>query len=156
MAIENRWYKSNGQPNGNSLQVRDPDRYGQIVALLADGMSWGKVAKETKSDWHTVARIYHQQGGAVEEWKAKAAAKAEVGAEMALERIYEKLDSDEAMSRERVKDVALTYAILKDKEILLKGEATSRTENVNGLSIEAAKKAIEEARKRIDAEVVEV
>ena len=139
------------------MERHRPEVLGKVLAGLAEGKTYGRIKNELGIDWGTVARVAKDyEGEQLDRWKEIAAKKMQHGAEMALQRVYEDLEDDTKMGKTSFKDKTIGLAILKDKEILLRGEATSITERREGVDVEAAKAAIEAARKKISGEVVDV
>lgn len=146
--------------DGRWIEVREPKKAKLALEMMADWKSYRAIAKETGLSNATLVRLKQRHLGDIEARREAAAQENEELADMYREILREKaeelLSSRKAMSKERVKDLALTAAIMTDKALNLRGEASSIVEHKSGVSLEDAQRALEEARRRIDAEVVDV
>ena len=132
------------------LENSNPEKFGKILAMLAAGEGYRKINRTLNVDYQTLARIdreYAQDD--LVKWKERAAREVEEAGKMVLQRMYEDLGDDEKMGKTSFKDKSISFAILKDKELLLRNEATSRVESVSGASVEAAARMIKEAQERL-------
>lgn len=136
-----------------ALEHRDPAKSHAIIADRATGMSYKAIQEKHGVNFRTIVRLCDQNPEEFRKWRARAANKAQRVAELAIERIGERLEGDLDCD---LKTMAVTFGIVADKALTLNDQPNVITEARKALTVEDAKRAIEEARKRISAEVVDV
>ena len=145
---------------GNLTEVRNPERSALALEMLANGETYAAVEAATGISKKTLVSLRYRHSDAIGVRRERAADDAEHMAERyraILEQKAEQLESDgDALARVNPKDLALTYGILRDKASTLRGDASSVVEHKRGVSLEDARKMIEEAQKRLREEAIEV
>jgi len=139
--------------HGNSIEVKDPDRATQAMALRASGASWRSIHQETGLDHHTVGKLIERQSESFYQWRKRAAKRSREGGELALEKIHEKLTSDE---KHDLKALTVAYGIISDKTLNYHGEANQVVEHRQSVSMDAAQAAIRKARETKQAQAIDV
>ena len=146
--------------NSNLTEVREPEKCALALEMLANGETYVAVEAATGIRRQTLVSLRYRHSDAIGVRRERAADDAEHMAERyraILEQKAEQLEGDgEALARVNPKDLALTYGILRDKASTLRGDASSVVEHKKGLSLEDARKMIEEAQKRVRNEAIEV
>lgn len=145
---------------GNLTEVRNPEGCALALEMLANGETYAAIEGATGISRNTLVSLRYRHSDAIEVRRERAADDAEHMAERyraILEQRAEQLEGDgEALARVNPKDLALTYGILRDKASTLRGDASSVVEHKKGLSLEDARRMIEEAQKRVRDEAIEV
>jgi len=130
------------------------------LEMLANGETYAAIEGATGINRKTLVSLKYRHSDAIEVRRERAADDAEHMAERYRAILEEKasmLEGDrEMLGKVNPKDLALTYGILRDKASTLRGDATSVIEHKRGVSLEDAKKALEEAQKRIQGEAIDV
>lgn len=146
--------------NGNFTEVREPEKCALALEMLASGETYSAVEAATGIKKKTLVGLRYRHSDAIGVRRERAADDAEHMAERyraILEQKAEQLEGDsEALARVNPKDLALTYGILRDKASTLRGDASSVVEHKRGVSLEDARRMIEEAQKRVREEAIEV
>lgn len=140
----------------NKLEVRDPARVEKVLALSAAGATLARIKEETGCAVETIQRIRQEHPQELAQWRKVSAAKTQAALDSLMDKILLRMVDDEAMDKERLKDLALSYGILTDKTLTLHGEASSIVEHKSGLDVNEARKALEMAQKRIQGEAIDV
>jgi len=144
----------------NLMEVKNPEACALALEMLADGESYSRVCEATGLTHGVLARLRYDHREAIGVRREKAADDAEHMAERYRAILEEKanmLEVDkEMLGKVNPKDLALTYGILRDKASSLRGDATSVVEHKRGVTLEDARKAVEEAQKRIKGEAIDV
>ena len=143
-----------------AIEVREPKKAALALEMIADYRPYREIVKATGIDSATLTRLKHRHLGAIELRRERAAEESEELADLYRQVSREKADQllgdPEALSKVNPKDLALTVGIHTDKGMSLRGEATSVVEHKRVLSIEDAKREIEEAMKQIRGEAIDV
>jgi hypothetical protein len=109
--------------SGERLQVRDPERYAAIIAMLAQGMPRIRIARVLHVSVNTVRAVETNAAGAVDQEKKAAAGLAYTGAVLAFERVIEDLSDEDTVSKIPTAAKATVAGIMTDKYLVLRGEA---------------------------------
>jgi len=146
--------------HGHALEVRKPRECMEALEMLAAGCTKTEVVEKTGLTYSALASLRQRHEGAIAARRERAAAEAEELAETfgeVLRRKAEDLLSDKAaLKKLNPKDAALTYGILTDKNMTLRGDATAVVEHRRGVSLEDAAAMIEAARKKVRGEAIDV
>ena len=144
----------------NAVEVRRPADVIRAIDMLAAGESTRKIRRETGFGHDVMVRLKYDHKDAIEVRRLKAADEAEkLAGRYALlgEEKADLLERDEdALKKTNPKDIALSYAIYRDKSSALRGEATTVVAHKRDVSLEDARAAIEAAQKRIRGEAIDV
>jgi len=141
--------------SGNSLEVQKPKECAMALEMLAFGERYSAIANSTGLSPSNISKLKVRHQGALDERRMSAAQELdEVGdtyREIMRCKADQLLTDSDALKKLNPKDVALTVAILTDKPMQLRGEATSVVEHKKGVSLDdvLAMKA-ELAKKVID------
>jgi hypothetical protein len=145
---------------GTALEVRDPAKAMVVLERLARGDSLSRIRREEGVSGATIARMRLAHREALNERKMQAARDAEYMAEryrlLADERVEQLENDPEQLKKVNPKDLALGYGILTDKSAQLRGDATAVVEHKKGYSLEDAMAMIEQARKKVQGEAIDV
>ena len=117
-----------GEFTGARLAVRRPDAYRACVNLLAQGAPYLSIAKTVGISVNSVATVAKREASGIESKKKDLAERFKLAAGLAVERIIERLEDDEAAAAVPLNQLAVTAGISTDKKELLAGGATQRIE----------------------------
>lgn len=122
--------EARGRFTGERLFSRDPERYREIVSLLAEGMSCRSIARLTKTSINTVMAVRDREPAIIEADKQLIGRRMRGVVRMLAEKVQESLEEGHIVIN-NVRDLqtaAVAAGILTDKSELLLGGATSRVE----------------------------
>ena len=153
--------KENGNLIGNYLERRDPKMASQVLEMLADGLSFKAIARETGLSWETISRMKARHQMALDERRKELAQDALDIAEglrlLQKEKMRMLAEDSEQLSRTNIKDLSIPWGIANDKFLSAMGENKVTVEHKAAApSLEDAMKAIEEARAKLKASSLEV
>lgn len=135
---------------GTSLAKKDPEKYARVVQKLAEGVSMNRISKEEKLSPGTVAAISKREQRTVEAVQTYTAGLNNYASQLCLERIIQKLESDELPAGV----LPVTFGILRDKEKNDLGQATSVVEHKTTITIDEVRQELEQMKQgAIEAEV---
>ena len=135
---------------GTSLAKKDPEKYARVVQKLAEGVSMNRISKTEKLSPGTVAAISKREQRTVEAVQTYTAGLNNYASQLCLERIIEKLESDEMPAGV----LPVTFGILRDKEKNDLGQATSVVEHKTTITIDEVRQELEQMKQgAIEAEV---
>jgi hypothetical protein len=117
-----------GEFTGDRLALRRPDAYRASVNLLALGATYLSIAKTVKISVNSVAAVARREHLSIESQKKELSSRFGLAAGLAVERIIERLENDEAAGAIPLNQLAVTAGISTDKKELLGGGATQRIE----------------------------
>ena len=117
-----------GEFTGDRLAVRRPDAYRTCVNLLAMGATYLSIAKTVKISVNSVAAVAKREAAGIESKKKDLAERFGLCAGLAVERMIERLEDDEAAAAIPFNQLSVGAGIAADKEQLLGGGATQRIE----------------------------
>lgn len=143
------------------LEKRKPDLAVRCLEMLADGVGYRKVKKETGLSFNAIASLKGRHKEALEVRREELAKdgfelleKYRLLLNMKLEGLAE--DSD-LLKKEGLKDLHTGYAILQDKALqAVEGNKVTVVHRKEGPSLEDAMAAIQEAQKRVKGEAIDV
>jgi hypothetical protein len=115
--------KARGVFNGSLLQKSNPEKYKQIVDMLAHGVSYRDIAKLTRTSRNLIRVI--AASGEIDPHRQRVAGKLRVVAELSAERMVEILEDDEKMQDVSLRDLSIALGVAADKSQVLSGGATS-------------------------------
>jgi hypothetical protein len=115
--------KARGVFNGTLLQKSNPEKYKQIVDMLAHGSSYRDIAKLTKTSRNLIRVI--AASGEIEPHRQRVAGKLRVVAELSAERMVEILEDDDKMQDVSLRDLSIALGVAADKSQVLSGGATA-------------------------------
>jgi len=143
---------------GGAVEVQHPKECVMALEMLALGAKYRDICKQTGLSPSNISKLKVRHGGAVEVRREAQAIELEDLADVYREALRRKADDllsdDEKLARVNPKDLALTTAILTDKPMQLRGEATSVVEHRSAVSLEDVVKMKAELAKQ--AEVIDV
>ena len=139
---------------GHALEVQKPEECVRAMEMLALGAPYREICAETGLRPSNISKLKVRHGGAVEARREAQAEELEDLADVYREALARKADDllsdDEKLAKVNPKDLALTTAILTDKPMQLRGEATSVVEHRSGVSLEDVMKMKAELAKEAD------
>ena len=146
---------------GNFLERRDPALAAKVLEMLADGMSYRAVQRETGLDWETVSRLKARHSPVLEERRKELAQDAlDVAKGLVLlqkEKMRMLAEDSEQLARTNIRDLAIPWGIANDKFLAAMGENKVTVEHRSAApSLEDAMKAIEEAKAKLKSSSMEV
>tara|TARA_R110002020_G_scaffold19754_1_gene67892 strand:- start:232 stop:765 length:534 start_codon:yes stop_codon:yes gene_type:complete len=154
-----QWVTQMGADRSRRLEVRDPERACQIIAMLCRGIPHRTIIAETGVNVKALNRLSRDHSEVVQRTKTHRAIQAtrlQLKAADALEKKLEDvLEDDEVRAKTSVKDLAMGYGIATDKQRVIHGEGTVVTHE-HKVTLEDARAAIEEAKKEVSQEVIDV
>ena len=118
------------------LQAREPERYEQAAAMLAEGsLSQRDIARSLRMSRNSVAAVYKRElaAGRVEPARKQLAGGFALLAAKSQERLLEAIDDDE--QRIPARDLAIIAAVAVDKHQLLSGSPTEIVEHRDGPTV---------------------
>ncbi len=113
---------------GKRLFKNDPERYRNIISLVAEGLPIIRISKLLNVSAHTVRGIREREEGIVAQVKERLIAYCRDGAQMCAEAILEDLDDEVRRKKISTRDKSIIFGVLTDKYQLLSGGATARVE----------------------------
>ena len=135
---------------GTSLAKKDPEKYARVVQKLAEGVSMNRISKTGKLSPGTVAAISKREQRTVEAVQTYTAGLNNYASQLCLERIIQKLESDELPAGV----LPVAFGILRDKEKNDLGQATSVVEHKTTITIDEVRQELEQMKQgAIEAEV---
>jgi len=141
------------------LERDNPERACEIVALLCRGLPVRVIIGQTGCNAQTVARLRRDHGDVITKtkyYRSVQASRLQLKAADALEKKLEDVLADEEVrGKTSVKDLAMGFGICTDKKRLIDGEGTVVTHE-HKVTLEDARKAIEEAKKEVSEQVIDV
>jgi len=140
-------------PN-RKVEVSKPEATQKALAMLAEGLAYYRIEKDTGIDHRTLARLENDNKETIDQWRQRASIKAKRAADLLLDSLNEAVVT--RGNETSVKDLSISYGILADKSLVLQGEANQISETKQGLDVSKAKEAIEAAQKRIRGEALDV
>ena len=139
---------------GHALEVQNPEGCVRAMEMLALGAPYREICAETGLRPSNISKLKVRHSGAVEARREAQASELEDLADVYREALRRKADDllgdDEKLAKVNPKDLALTTAILTDKPMQLRGEATSVVEHRSGVSLEDVMKMKAELAKEAD------
>lgn len=152
------WVAKNSR-RSQKLELADPERACRIVAMLCRGLPERVICEETGVAKSPLDRLRREHSDVIERTKMHRAIQAtrlQLKAAEALEKkLDDVLDDDEVRAKTSVKDLAMGYGIATDKQRIIHGEGTVVTHE-HKVTLEDARAAIEEAKKEVGKEVIDV
>ena len=143
-----------------SIERHDPNRTLHILAMLAAGRGIREISRATNTQQAIVRGLEWKFGDTLETKRKEYSQRYAIAAHeytdllfMKAERLH---DDPEKLDNISPDKLALTAAIMTDKAMQLSGMATSVVEHRKGVSIDDAKKEIEEVRARLAQRTREV
>lgn len=144
---------------GRKLEHQNSEKACQAIALLCRGVPMRTINKECGVGLRVLRRLKVEHSEVIESTKQNRAIQAtrlQLKAADALEKKLEDvLRDDEVRGKTSVKDLAMGFGICTDKSRLLHGENTVVTHE-HKVTLEDARAAIEEAKKEVSKEVIDV
>lgn len=136
-----------------SIESKRPKEVALALELLGHGKSFVAVAKETGIGMNTIAALRERHGVALEEHRSRFAADGVEMAEklrlLANQKLQQLADNPDQLAETNIRDIVVPYAIVQDKVFSALGENKVVVEHrKEGVSLEEARVAIEEARKK--------
>ena len=137
------------------LEAKDPARASAILAAVCRGVPERTIIREIGTSFDTVRalkRRHHEIVTATRVHRSLKATQIQLKAADALEKKLEDvLDDDELRAKTSVKDLALGYGIATDKQRVIQGESAVHVTHEHKVSLDDARKAIEDARAEVSS-----
>ncbi len=141
-----------GRAKGQRLENRDPERAGQIIAMLCRGIPHRTIIEQMGVNSRAVQRLSKDHAEVIASTKHSRAVQAtrlQLKAADALEKKLEDvLADDEVRAKTSVKDLAMGFGIATDKQRAIHGEGTVVTHE-HKVTLEDARAAIEQAKQDV-------
>lgn len=122
--------ESAGTFTGERFFVRDPERYRDCIALLAEGLGLIRIGKLLHISPNTVRAVRDREPAGIDIVKQQISKRLHHAVHQCMDAVLDDLDDDERRNKMSTRDKAVTVGILVDKAQLLSGGATSRVEFV--------------------------
>ena len=119
-----------GTFTGERFFSRDPQRYKECVALLAEGLGVIRIGKLLHCSPNTVRAVRDREAPSIDILKQQLQRLLQHGAQMCVEGILEDLDDDTKRGKISAYHKSIIAGVLTDKAQVLSGGATSRVEFV--------------------------
>ena len=149
----------NGSNRSGRLENRDPEKAAQVIALLCRGIPNRTIIAQSGAGKKTLQRLRADHAEVIERtkhYRAVQATRLQLKAADALEKKLEDvLADDEVRAKTSVKDLAMGFGIATDKQRVIHGEGTVVTHE-HKVTLEDARAAIEEAKKEVSKELIDV
>jgi hypothetical protein len=141
------------------MELADPERACRIVAMLCRGVADRVICEQTGVSKSPLNRLRAEHSDVIERTKTHRSIQAtrlQLKAAEALEKkLDDVLEDEEVRAKTSVKDLAMGYGIATDKQRIIHGEVTVVTHE-HKVTLEDARAAIEEAKKEVSKEVIDV
>ena len=140
--------------SSNIIEQYNSSKADRILTMLATGSSCREIMRREKCSYYTIVNLRQRNPVKYEKWRSVAAHKTQVIAETLQDHILEQLGMESKISGTSLRDLMISYGIADDHAARLNDNPIAVVEHRKGISIEEAKRAIEEARKRVREEAV--
>jgi hypothetical protein len=148
-----------GTTRSARMENLDPEKAARAIALLCRGIPARTIMEQVGATKKTLMRLRKDHSEVIERtkhYRAVQATRLQLKAADALEKKLEDvLEDDEVRAKTSVKDLAMGYGIATDKQRIIHGEGTVVTHE-HKVTLEDARAAIEEAKKEVGKEVIDV
>ena len=116
--------EAQGTYTAERFRARRPEAFSVCIALLGSGLGINRIAQLLAVSDHTVLAVRDGSLSEVARARAEDSRACATTARRLLDRIRERVDDEEQMADEGIKDMTIALGILEEKSLLLGGEAT--------------------------------
>lgn len=146
---------------GNMIENRKPVEAAMALEMLAEGKTYDEVEAATGIGYSALAGLKTRHPETLEKRRQQMAKDgfelAEALRLLALKKARMLADDEDQLKKVNLRDIVLPFAISQDKGFAAMGENTVKVEHTTKkLSIEDARKLIEEARRQVQVDEIPV